>query len=63
MCNIYSQEASKPIVDTIKQIIKDKKTDSQSKVMAIKLLNLCLMEGGGTEKFALYMEQKIMSRL
>lgn len=38
-CMMSSKEAPKPIVDTIKQMIKDRKTDSPQKVLALKLLN------------------------
>ena len=58
-----SKEAAKPLVDTIKQVIKDRKVDSPSKVMALKLLHRCVTEGGGSEEFMIYMEKKIMSRL
>jgi hypothetical protein len=59
----YSKEV-RPIVDTIKKIIKNKKNDSTNKVYALRLLNQCLMEGGGkNEEFLLYTEKKIMRRL
>ena len=35
----------KPIVDQIKKVIKNKKNDSTNKVLGLKLLNLCLMQG------------------
>lgn len=60
---VDSKEAAKPIVDTVKLIIKDRKEDSPSKVLALSLLNRCVTEGGGSEEFMLYMEKKIMSRL
>ncbi len=49
----------KPLVDTVKQVIKDRKADSPSKVLALKLLHRCAQ---GDEIF-MYMEKKIMSRL
>jgi hypothetical protein len=52
------------VVDTIKQIIKDRKQDSPQKVLSLMLLHKCVMDGGGqSEEFILYMEKKIMSRL
>jgi len=59
---IYSKESAKPVVDSVKQVIKDRKSDSPSKLLALKLLNRCLSEGAG-EEFLVYMEKKIMSRL
>jgi hypothetical protein len=57
-----SKEAAKPVVDTIKQVIKDKKADSTCKLMALKLLHRCVLENQSPE-FMIYMEKKIMSRL
>lgn len=53
------------MVDTIKLVIKDKKADSPSKVLALKLLHRCVIENqaGSNEEFLMYMEKKIMSRL
>jgi len=50
------------IVDEIKRIIKSKKNDSPSKVMSLKLLNVCVMQGQN-EEFFQYAEKKIMRRL
>jgi hypothetical protein len=58
----YSKEPARPVVDTVKQVIKDRKVDSPSKLLALKLLHKCVTEGAG-EEFVLYMEKKIMSRL
>lgn len=56
-----SKEAVKPVVDTVKQVIKDRKTDSPTKVLALKLLNSCVAPGH--DELIMYMEKKIMSRL
>ena len=61
MCEMCSKEV-RPIIDTIKKVIKDKKADSPSKVMALKLLNQCLIQGNN-EEFLVYLEKKILSRL
>jgi hypothetical protein len=48
----------------VKQVIKDRKSDSPSKLLALKLLHKCVIEGAnGSEEFMYYMEKKIMSRL
>ena len=49
-------------MDSVKQVIKDRKSDSPSKLLGLKLLNRCISEGAG-EEFLAYMEKKIMSRL
>ena len=49
------------MVDTVKQVIKDRKADSPSKVLALKLLNSCVAPGH--DELIMYMEKKIMSRL
>ncbi len=53
----------KPVIDTIKKIIKNKKNDSPNKVLALKLLNDCLTEGKSNEELILYTEKKILKRL
>lgn len=53
----------RPVVDTIKKVIKSKKNDSPSKVLALKLLNDCLMQAQGNEELLVYVEKKILSRL
>ena len=50
-------------MDTVKSLIKDRKVDSPSKVLALKLLHLCVMEDGGCEEFMGYIEEKILNRL
>jgi hypothetical protein len=50
------------IVDSIKKIIKSKKVDSPGKVLALKLLHTCIMQGNN-EEFLMYCEKKIMRRL
>ena len=62
---INNEEYSSPkqIVDTVKSLIKDRKVDSPSKVLALKLLHLCLMDEGGSEEFMGYVEKKILNRL
>ena len=39
------------IVDTIKKIIKGKKVDSPGKILALKLLNYCILNGKNDEFF------------
>jgi hypothetical protein len=53
----------RPVIDTIKKIIKSKKNDSPSKVLALKLLNDCIMQGLGNEELIMYFEKKILRRL
>jgi len=50
-------------VDTVKSLIKDRKIDSPSKVLALKLLHLCAMDEGGNQEFMVYIEKKILNRL
>ena len=57
-----SSKDIKPIVDTIKKIIKDKNSDSPQKLLALKLLNQSLMQTSN-EEFLIYLEKKILSRL
>lgn len=46
----------------MKYVIKDRKAESISKLLALKLLNKCINEAG-SEEFITYLEKKIMSRL
>ncbi|CDW78543.1 UNKNOWN [Stylonychia lemnae] len=52
----------RPIIETIKKIIKNKKKDSPVKLLALKLLNDCLTQAVN-EEFLSYADIKIMSRL
>lgn len=58
---LFSKEV-RPIIETIKKIIKNKKKDSPIKLLALKLLNDCLTQAVN-EDFLSYTDQKIMSRL
>ena len=63
-CNAaLSCSAPKAIVDTVKSLIKDRKVDSPSKVIALKILHLCTMDEGGNEEFIVYIEKKLLNRL
>ena len=57
----YSKEV-RAIIDTIKKLIKNKKKDSPSKLLALKLLNDCLTQANNDE-FLSYTDTKIMRRL
>lgn len=59
---ILSRKEVKILVDSVKKNIKNKKTDSPSKILALKLLHLCIMNGNN-EEFFQYCEKKIMKRL
>lgn len=52
----------RPVVDTIKALIKKQKNDSPNKVMALNLLHLCLMQSDN-EDFLFYTEKKLLKRL
>lgn len=56
-----NNKQSKTIIDFVKVVIKNKKAYALQKVLALKLLNKCMMKNN--KEFVKYFEKKILSRL